>query len=177
MALWRRKDRGLAARASSRLALAATLALAAAPIAAADSAPDGLAIADFDFVDTSGEVESAASDHSARLKAFDSALREGFAAKGVKLVALACPEDHCSAADPGFEPLASRARQANARYLILGGVHKMSTLVGWVKLVVVDLGRENAVCDRLLTYRGDTLEAWQRAAKFAVRDVERHCLK
>ena len=52
----------------------------------------------------------------------------------------------------------------------------MSTLVGWVKFAVLDLGDNKAVCDRYLTYRGDTDEAWRRAAKFTTRDIEEHCI-
>lgn len=156
------------------------LALACAPfsIVPADAGAQArLAIANFDFADTSGEVRSAASDHTARMKAFDRALREEFSAKGMALVPLTCPAGRCTATEPGIDTLASQARKANARYLLVGGIQKMSTLVGWVKLVMVDLSRGNAVCGRLLTYRGDTPEAWRRAGKFAATDMAGHCLK
>ncbi len=65
---------------------------------------------------------------------------------------------------------------AGATLLLVGEVHKTSTLVGWMKFAVLDLRRRTATCDRLLTYRGDTDEAWHRAAQFAVRDIERNCI-
>ncbi|WP_425248644.1 DUF2380 domain-containing protein [Chelativorans salis] len=66
--------------------------------------------------------------------------------------------------------------KSDAGYLLIGEVHKMSTLVGWVKFAVLDLNSNRPVCDRFLSYRGDNDEAWRQAAAFAVRDIERHCI-
>jgi hypothetical protein len=52
----------------------------------------------------------------------------------------------------------------------------MSTLVGWVKFAVLDLSENKPLCDRYLTYRGDTDEAWRRAAAFTARDVGKYCM-
>ena len=72
--------------------------------------------------------------------------------------------------------LAAQARAADAKYLLVGEVHKMSTLVGWVKFAVLDLEANKPLCDRYLTYRGDTDEAWRRAAAFTARDVDKYCM-
>ena len=63
-----------------------------------------------------------------------------------------------------------------ATLLLVGEVRKTSTLVGWMKFAVLDLSRKVATCDRFLTYRGDTDEAWRRAARFAADDIRRHCI-
>ena len=63
------------------------------------------------------------------------------------------------------------ARAAGARFVVLGGVHKMSTLVQWAKIQIADEEQGQVVFDRLLTFRGDTDEAWQRAESFLARDV------
>lgn len=51
----------------------------------------------------------------------------------------------------------------------------MSTLIGWMKFAVIDLDMNNALCDRFLSYRGGTDEAWQRATRGMLRDIENHC--
>ncbi|TIP38088.1 DUF2380 domain-containing protein [Mesorhizobium sp.] len=90
-----------------------------------------LAIADFEFRDTSGEVRDQTAEHEARLKAFDVALQGGLSGnQKIDLVALPCQAERCTIKDPGFVDLTKRARTASAKYLLIGQVHKMSTLVG-----------------------------------------------
>ena len=67
--------------------------------------------------------------------------------------------------------LQKAARAAGAKFVLLGGVHKMSTLVQWAKIQIADEEQGRIVFDRLLTFRGDTDEAWQRAEFFVARDV------
>ncbi|RWM97483.1 MAG: DUF2380 domain-containing protein [Mesorhizobium sp.] len=137
--------------------------------------PKSLAVANFEFKDTSGEVRDQTAEHAARLKAFGVALQDGLSEK-IEVVALPCQAEQCTIKDPGLVDLSRQARTASAKYLLIGQVHKMSTLVGWVKFAVVDLNDNKPVCDRYLTYRGDTDEAWRRAAEFTARDVEKHCI-
>jgi hypothetical protein len=156
--------------------LACAGAIASAAQARADELP-AFAIADFDFKDTSGEVSDQTAEHQTRLKAFSVRLRDGFRDdRKVKLTTLPCEAEQCSARRSGLDTLSAQAKAADAGYLLFGEIHKMSTLVGWVKFAVVDLNKNEPVCDRFLTYRGDTDEAWQRAAKVTVRDVEKYCL-
>ena len=42
---------------------------------------------------------------------------------------------------------------------MVGGIHKMSTLVQWAKAEVIDLRSGQIVLDRLFTFRGDTDQA------------------
>ena len=158
------------------LALIGLGALASSALAGVDG-PVSLAVANFDFKDTSGEIRDQTAEHDARLKAFGVALQHGLSDnQKIDLVALPCQTEQCTVRDPGLADLSTQARTAGARYLLIGQVHKMSTLVGWVKFAVLDLSDNKPVCDRYLTYRGDTDEAWRRAAEFTTRDIGEHCI-
>lgn len=155
--------------------LAGAGAIASAALADAGELPT-LAVSDFDFRDTSGEVRDQSAEHEARLREFSVELRDGFSGnQSVKLITLPCQAEQCSATRSGLDTLSAQAKAADARYLLFGEIHKMSTLVGWVKFAVVDLNEDKPVCDRFLTYRGDTDESWRRAAKFTVRAAEKYC--
>lgn len=157
----------------SALALLAG-AIAVAFAATANAAePSTLAVASFAFKDTSGEVRDQSAEHAARLKEFGAVLQDDLSASPkLELVALPCEADQCG--DLGA--IATQAKAASARYLLVGEVHKMSTLVGWVKFAVLDLSENKPLCDRYLTYRGDTDEAWRRAAAFTARDIGKYCI-
>jgi len=157
--------------------LAGVGALAPAAFAGVDRPPTPtLAAANFDFRDTSGEVRDQTAEHDARLKAFEVTLRDGLSGnQKIELKALSCQAERCSAQAPGLVALAAQAKTAGVRYLLFGEIHKVSTLIGRVKFAVVDLKDDKPVCDRYMTYRGDTDEAWQHAARFAVRDFADNC--
>ena len=55
--------------------------------------------------------------------------------------------------------------------LLIGGIQKMSTLVQWVKVQTIDIEANRMVLDKLLTFRGDTHEAWQHAEAFVAREI------
>ncbi len=111
--------------------------------AVADSAghPAGVTIDDFSYVDTSGELADQAAAHQRRLKAFMTALRRDVAIEG------------------------------GAGIRIIGGIRKMSTLVQWAKVAVIDVGRNRLLSDKLYTFRGDNDESWDRAAAFMSEDI------
>ena len=158
------------------LALIGLGALASSALAGVDG-PVPLAVANFDFKDTSGEMRDQTAEHDARLNAFGVALQHGLSGNvKIDLVALPCQTQQCTVRDPGLADLSTQAKSAGARYLLIGQIHKMSTLVGWVKFAVLDLSDNKPVCDRYLTYRGDTDEAWRRAAEFTTRDIGEHCI-
>lgn len=151
--------------------------IAAAVSASVAAEPSRLAIAGFDFRDTSGEVRDQVALHEARLKAFDTTLHHALAGNPeIRLVPLACGADPCTPRKSGLDSLSAKAKTDGTRYLLVGEVHKMSTLVGWVKFAVLDLNDNKPVCDRTLTYRGDTDEAWRRAADFAAHDIAKNCI-
>lgn len=163
----------IAAIASAIVSSAAVMSFAFAD----NSARPALAVTGFDFTDTSGETVDRTAEHDARLKAFDTTLRDDLAgSEKIKLASLNCAAGPCTATDPGVETLAAEAKAADIRYLLVGGVHKMSTLVGWVEFAVLDITGDKLLCNRRLTYRGDTDDSWQRAARFVARDLEQYCI-
>ena len=54
---------------------------------------------------------------------------------------------------------------------MVGGIHKMSTLVQWAKAELIDLRSGQIVLDKLFTFRGDTDQAWRRAEKFIANEL------
>jgi Protein of unknown function (DUF2380) len=146
----------------------------AQPVSARSEEPKGIpiAIADFDYTDTSGEPIDQQAEHQARLQAFVGAIRAALEQDGrYRVVTLACRQPPCTAANlPPAELLAS-ASAAGAKRLLYGGIHKMSTLVQNAKVQMVDIEDKKLTFDRLITFRGDTDESWQRAARFITRDL------
>ena len=67
--------------------------------------------------------------------------------------------------------LLKTAHAAGADFLLVGGIHKMSTLVQWAKAEVIDLRSGQIVLDKLFTFRGDTDQAWRRAEEFISNEL------
>ncbi|SMF16779.1 Protein of unknown function [Tistlia consotensis] len=160
----------------NRKALLAALALLTAAVMGSPGSAAGaalrVAVADFDYSDTSGEPRDQAAEHAARVGAFAGILRQSLAEGGYSVVPLGCPESACSVGSLGPDALVAAARKAGARFLVYGGIHKMSTLIQWGKVQAVDLERDKLVLDRSITFRGDTDEAFRRAAGFVVQELE-----
>jgi Protein of unknown function (DUF2380) len=136
------------------------------------AAPMPIAVADFDYTDTSGEPIDQQPEHRARLQAFVSAIRAALERDGrYRVVTLACPHQPCTAGTSPPDELLASATAAGAKRLLYGGIHKMSTLVQNAKVQVVDLEHNKLAFDRLITFRGDNDEAWRRAERFIARDL------
>jgi hypothetical protein len=151
----------------------AALSSVPAPSVAADTRPT-IAVADFMYRDSSGEVRDQAAVHAARLRDFDDGLRQDLQASGTyRVVALPCG-DHSDCIGNDIDPaeLGAKAKAAGASLLAVGGIHKMSTLVQFARLDVIDLSSNKVVFNRLYTFRGDTDEAWQKAQQFIAREIE-----
>src|SRR5580704_18611833 len=59
--------------------------------------PIAMAVADFDYTDTSGEPTSQQAEHEARLQAFSRTIRDDLASSGkYRIVTLACGHSACS---------------------------------------------------------------------------------
>lgn len=154
----------------------AGIAVAAALVAPAplfgEAAPVPIAVADFDYADTSGEVRDQRAEHAERLQAFGRSIRVDLARSGkYRVVELKCQPGPCSAGQMPPEELVQQARQAGARLLLYGGVHKMSTLIQFAKVQMVDVEADKLIFDRLVTFRGDTDDAWARAEQFLAREL------
>ncbi len=161
-----RKSAGLA------LGLGVFLTLSSAHGEEVKTPPIPIAVADFDYFDTSGEPTNQQAEHQARLRAFADAIRADLERDGrYRVVTLSCPQTRCAAAELAPADLLERARAAGANRLLYGGIQKMSTLIQNAKVQVVDIPENKLRFDRLITFRGDTDESWQRAERFIVRDL------
>jgi hypothetical protein len=156
---------------------AAALWLGSLNLAHADASPSeapqtAMAVIDFDYVDTSGEAKDQTDEHQGRLDAFMSALRQDLTASGkYKIVAAACHPDACRVGRSSLADLQTAAREAGAKILLMGGIHKLSTLVQWAKVLAIDVDTNAVTFDRLLTFRGDTDSAWKRGEDFIVSEI------
>jgi hypothetical protein len=131
-----------------------------------------MAVVDFEYSDTSGEVRDQRQEHETRLNAFMRALRSDLAERGkVRLVTVACGTDPCALARATPGDLLGAAREAGADILLIGGIHKQSTLVQWAKVELIDVKTGRTMLDKLFTFRGDTDEAWRRAEAFISNDI------
>jgi Protein of unknown function (DUF2380) len=125
----------------------------------------GAAIADFVYVDTSGEPADQVSGHRDRLQAFMTALRADFEGdRAFRVLPSSCPPS-CTDGKQG-----SGDRVA-AKILVTGGIHKLSTLVQWAKVTAFEFDSNRVVFERLFTFRGDNDEAWRRAEVFVSQQV------
>lgn len=157
-------------RAAPLLTLALSLA-AASGSHAQTPAPIPIAILDFDYVDTSNESRDQTADHARRLGELADSLRRDLAASGrFRITPLVCGGRPCAPRDPQDE-VRRAARDAGAKFMVFGGVHKMSTLVQWAKLDIAEIATDRLLSDRLLTFRGDNDEAWRRAANFMAQEL------
>lgn len=149
------------------LAMAAVLAPLTFPPSAGALEPTTIVVLDFDYSDSSGEPRDQEAIHRARLSDFAERIRTALAASGAyRVVAAQCPAPPCSAKDYEAEELFDFARRAGAKLMLFGGVHKMSTLVQWARVELVDIDENRLVDDRRLSFRGDDEEAWRRAADY-----------
>jgi hypothetical protein len=156
------------------LALVATAVFCAGQCEA-QAEPPVLAIAEIQYIDTSGEVIDQSADHFRRLREFEASMRTDLAASGkVRNVALECPPNACSAGDIDADQLLGKAQAAGAGYLLISSFHKLSTLVQWAKFDIVDVKTRNVVFNRLVTFRGDNDMAWRHAESFIVREILDH---
>jgi len=152
--------------------IAAACALALAAHASHALEPVTVAVADFDYVDTSGEVIDQERAHAERLRALAERVREGLDESGrYRVVSLGCDPEPCSAGRTDPAELIAKAQAAGARLLVYGGIQKMSTLIQYGNAQVVDLAADRLVFNRNISFRGDNDEAWRRAAQFLVADL------
>ncbi|MGO8740097.1 DUF2380 domain-containing protein [Rhodoblastus sp.] len=131
-----------------------------------------VAVVDFDYSDTSGEERDQRMEHEARLGVFMSALRSDLAKRArFRVVTPICGAEPCKPASLGDGSLLVAARAAGADIVLVGGVHKMSTLVQWARVNAIDVRSGRVLFSKLFTFRGDTDEAWRRAERFIVQEV------
>lgn len=136
----------------------------------ASAAPVQVAIADIGFTDSSGEARNQQTEHETRRLALTQELRTGIGRDGLDSLALSCA-GACRLDAEGVEELRRRADSAGAAYVVVGSVHKMSTLVMSMRVAVLDAGSGKLVMERLLSFRGDNDEGWRHAGAYVTREV------
>lgn len=149
------------------------IAVVALPRAVRAAPQVAVVVADFDYSDTSGEVLDQTAVHRARVAAFGDFLRGGLGAHdGYRVVRLECPQPPCTAGVMPAEDFVAAARRDGAHYLVYGGIRKMSTLVQWGEVQLLDLDSNALLLRRTVTFRGDTDTAFRRAAEFVGETVK-----
>lgn len=83
-----------------------------------------------------------------------------------------CPTD-----GPALRDRLRAASQVGARILIIGGFHKVSTLVKFAQTVAIDTTSQRVVFRKYFQFRGDNDEAWQRAERFVSEEVRDRLLE
>ena len=153
------------------LAILLVLAMGLLPRGAFAAEPPALAVVGFNFVDTSAEAKDQSAAHAARLSALMQTLDAKLAEGGkLRVIALPCTPAPCTA-DPDTDGAVDAARKAGAAWVLLGSVRKMSTLILDMPVQVIDLGSNKTLYGRALSFRGDTDDAWQHAARFLAREL------
>ena len=168
-----RKPRGSLTKASYPF-FCALFALAPFASARAEKPASAAAIAilDFAYRDTSGEPRDQTAEHAARLRRFMDKLRSDLAkSEQFRVVAVACEPNPCSLETMPAAEVFAKARQAHARFAVFGEIHKISTLIQLGSFHVVNVETNTSVIDRILSFRGDSDEAWRRAEGFVVKEL------
>ena len=131
------------------------------------AAPLTVAVADFDYIDTSGEVRDQRAEHQARMLRFTELLRESLSAQGdFHVRPLECTDPPCTPINMQPARFIDASRRSGARFVLYGGIHKISTLVQWGDIQLLDLEADKVLFRQNVTFRGDTDEAYRRAAAF-----------
>jgi len=140
--------------------------------------PIPIAVIDLDYVDTSGETADQGEAHSARLQLFMKTLRDDLDQSGAfKVIPMTCDPEPCSITDSDPESLVGTAKKSGAKLMLFGGIHKMSTLIQFAKVQVVDVERNELVMQRSLSFRGDDDRSWLRAEKFLTKQLTEELAK
>ena len=149
------------------------------PDASAETASHALAVSvdDFKYRDTSNEPTDQTAVHEKRLRAFMTALRDDVRADHrFELVPSSCASN-CPTDGPMLRDRLRAASLAGAQILIIGGFHKISTLVQFAQTVAIDTKSQRIVFRKYFQFRGDNDEAWQRAERFVSEDVRDRLLE
>jgi Fe-S cluster biogenesis protein NfuA len=132
----------------------------------------GVAVLDFTYADTAGEAQDMTTEHQKWLGSLAAGLRKDFERTGAyRVVTPVCRPEPCEVGRTPLDQLEGAAKEAGAQVLVMGGVHKESTLVQWAKVLAVNLIDNQVVADKLLTFRGDNENAWERAEEFISSDL------
>ncbi|MBI5265481.1 MAG: DUF2380 domain-containing protein [Bradyrhizobium sp.] len=137
------------------------------PGAARAATPVTVAVADFDYVDTSGEPADQSAKHAKLVATFAELLRDDLGSSGdYRVLAVKCDRRPCTATSMPVDEFVAAARKSGARFVAYGGIRKMSTLVQWGDVELFDLENNKLLLRRTVSFRGDNDTAFRRAARF-----------
>ena len=154
---------------SGRIAL--LLAVLLAPLVSA-AAPKSIALVELDYRDTSGEPQDQSEQHTAYLQLFMKTLAEDLEASGeFVVVPIECDPAPCSVDATDSQTLLSAAKRSGAKLMLYGGVHKVSTLIQFVKVQVIDVEQDKSLMSESMSFRGDDERAWLKLEKFLAKQV------
>lgn len=141
----------------------------------AEASKTTVGVVEFSYLDTSGEVRDQTARHKALMDRLMSALRDNLEKDGAyRLVTPDCNGEACHSDTTPPDILVDGAQKAGASLLLIGGVHKISTLVQWLQIQVVEISGHKVLFDRQVTFRGDDETAWARAGRFIARNLEQN---
>jgi hypothetical protein len=136
-----------------------------------------VSVDEFNYIDTSNEPADQTAVHEKRLRAFMTALRDDVTAdRRFELVPSSCAPN-CPTDGPALGDRLRAASQAGTQILIIGIVHKLSTLVQGVRIAAIDTTAQRVVFRKYFQFRGDNDEAWQRAERFVSEEVRDRLLE
>jgi hypothetical protein len=105
------------------------------------------------------------------------ALRDDVTAdRRFELVPSSCTSN-CPTEGPALIDRLRAASQGGTEILIIGIVHKRSTLVQVVRTVAIDATAQRVVFRKFFTFRSDNDEAWQRAERFVSEELRDRLLE
>lgn len=159
----------LSPRILSALALTGILVcLAPAASGAPEPRKAAVEIDDFSYLDTSGETHDT---HQAKLEAFMASLRSDFATDDHYRLASSSCAGPCATQNVPLPARLDAAAKAGTNILVTGGIQKLSTLIQWAKVRLIDVGTRHILFEKLYTFRGDNDGAWRHAETFVSQDV------
>ncbi len=138
---------------------------------AATAAPAKVLVFDMEIVDTSGEGSNP--DHAGRLERMTGILREGLKASG-RYEVIAVRDTAVAAGAPGSMASCNGCeldlgRKAGADIVVTSFIHKISTLVLNVRIMMRDSGTGETVAMGIADIRGDNERAWRRGVEWLLQ--------
>lgn len=155
-----------------KVAILMLLAMAfAAPAYAADGAPAKVLVFDMEIVDYSGE--GANPDHAGRLQRMTGILRDGLKATG-RYEVTAVGDSAVAAEVPapiyacnGCE--LDLGRKAGADIVVTSVIHKISTLILNIRIILRDVGSGETIAQEIVDIRGDNERSWRHGVEWILR--------
>lgn len=154
------------------------LLLIASASSVSENRPVPIALIELGYKDTSGEPQDQTDVHRQRIQMFMRSLAEDLNSSGhFKTVEMSCGASPCSIQDTDPDAIIAAARQAGAKLMLYGDIHKVSTLIQFAKVQVADVDRNQPVMHQSMSFRGDDDRSWLRMQKFLVKQMNQELVE